>query len=189
MADDDKDVANKGAAPVVDLDAIGKMFDQRLQPMANEIAQLKQATAPQQQTQDAPLDDPIAAMVKPHIDRANLLAEAAADQAAFYTTGSQSDLADKQEARGEIEKTFGALMQANRPMTREAIWEAYKGRNIDKFIQKAQNRAKSEADRLAAASTMVDGAGGGRPDPNAPKGNPHEWDEDTLNKAVANISF
>lgn len=179
--------AGEGATPAFDPEKMRTMMREELQQaMATENKDREYDANLQQQQQQVPqpsvnpLQAVIDPLLAPHIQRATLAAEGARDAATFYVGNAEAV-----KYQGDIEKAFNALLAQGTPFTRQAVWEWYKGKNFDKFLQEART---TDQKKVEDAKNIVDGGGGVRPGGGIVK-QAHDATDEELKNALANVTF
>ncbi len=175
----------EGAVPAFDPDKMRTLIREELQQAMSTEGKGDDnytppvATARPEATVN-PLQAVIDPLIAPHVQRMNLVAEGARDASTFYVTHPE---AAKYQA--EIEKAFNALMTQGTPFTREAVWDWYRGRNFDKFLQEAR---ASDDQKLQDAKLHSDSTSGTRP-AGGPVKDAHSTSDEELKNALSGVSF
>lgn len=100
-----------------------------------------------------PLAGVLEPIVGPRLREASLNAEAARDTSLFYSTHPEAI-----EYKDDLEKAFNVMLKNGTPITHEATWDWYRGRNQDKFFAKRQEAEKKKLAAAEAAGTLEPGA-------------------------------
>lgn len=182
------EIVNGGAQPAgIDMDALGRMFDTKLQEGMGQVVQSVRSMLPRPAAA-APVSDPVGDMVRPVVEpvlnHAMTIAQSAADQASFYSEfGQELDGED----RKEIEKTFSTMLQNGRPMARSDVWKWIQGNNIDKVVgKKIEQKEKKQKEAEMAQDS---GAGVGNRQGGGQATDPYSLNQEQLDAAMKGVSF
>lgn len=107
-----------------------------------------------QREPENPLMAALAPMLAPAFKRLGMSSASAEDAAVFYSSTPRAV-----QHREEIEKITKSLHDQGIPFAREAIWDWYKGKNMEKFMKEAHE----EQEVAAKAALIASGVGVGAP--------------------------
>ena len=177
---DAADAAGKTAADTV----MAGMKDSIGAQVQDALGQFVRDNAPQA---PAPEQDPIAKLVSPLVNpalaRANVMAEAARDQALFFQLNP-----DALEHRDAILGNWQEMLNKGVPLKMEVIWNEYRGKNFAKFHESA---SKKDTEKVNAAKE-AEGVGPGSPDRGEGSKvlkDPYAASDADLTKALENVAF
>lgn len=185
MPEDNKD-AGKGPAPAIDVEQFRGMIEETV---GNALAQHRQDAIPDEQRGHRPvaqgggeganpLADLVGGIVDPALRRNAVESASARDAAIFYAKHPD---AVKQQA--DIERGVTEMAKAGVYLTREAVWNHWRGQNIDKIMEQRDKDREEAAKRAAEAAGVGDGAPGGVPKGvKVPAGDPVSWSDEDLDK-------
>lgn len=175
---------NQGPTPAIDMEqfrgvieeTLAKHLEARHEPLPDEDRQPLPQPQPQPQAEN-PLAEVIAPIVNPHLRKLGVEAASARDAAIFYATHPEAI-----KYKDDIERGWEAMAKAGVYLTREAIFNHWKGQNIDKVLE---DRAKAAQEAERAARERA-GVGEGVPEPGKgvkiPAGDPVTWSDEDLDK-------
>ena len=137
--------------------ALTEMQQQTAKAQAEQYRQAQVNQASSQWAND-PVAQTIAPYVVPVVQQLKLQADAANDKADFYLSHP-----DALEYKGELESQFNTLMTNGKAMERIAIWNHFKGANIDHFAKKMAEQQAANLNRAAQQSTNLGASAQSRP--------------------------
>ena len=129
-----------------------------------------------------PLVDLVVPIVEPAFRALDLATNDARDVALFYTEHPEA-----LEFKGDVEKAAESLKKQGTPMTREAVWDWFRGKNFGKFHERENKRQVKEAEDAARAAAMV-GPGSPAQRSQSTK-DPHDMTDEELAEAVKGVAF
>ena len=185
-------VDQKGAAPAIDMDALGEMMNKKVKEgIQDALAQVNPGPQPRMADQAKPAQDPLGDMVRGYIDpdlkATRLAVEDAKDYGAFYNRGNEDEREWKREKSGEIEDIFNKMVKAGRPMSREDISQWIKGKEPEKVVEFMSTRKQKRLEAVQGAQSGLEGV---RPPMGAPQGkDPFDMSDEELNKTTAGKWF
>ncbi len=135
-----------------------------------------------QTTETNPLAEAIAPHINPRMERAELIADGAADMVTFYTKHPES-----REYMDDLEKAFKDSVTQGTPYAREHLWNNYVGANFEKFALK---RDEENASKLLKAKENEDLGGGTGGAGGSPKiAVDHTTTPEDVDKSLENVEF
>jgi hypothetical protein len=187
MAEDTQNqnqAAGAGAEPAFDPEKMRSLIREELQQAMSttdkDAGYVDSQPASRPQATENPLQAVIDPLIAPHIVKANLAAEGARDAATFYVSVPEAVKYQK-----EIEQIFNAMITQGTPFTRQAVWEWYRGKNFDKFVQEAR---QADEKKISDAKNIVDAGGGLRPS-GGPVKDAHSATDEELKNALNGVTF
>ena len=172
------------AAPAIDMDALAASMRSSVQDALAGFVQANQPPPQQGPTSTGdPLADVVLPLVKPSLDRANVMAEAARDQSLFFQRHPEA-----LEHQDALLTNWNLMLQKNIPFKMETIWNEYRGANFDKFHGKASERDTAKLQAAKDAEVV----GPGSPDRSGGRGTIRDASEvppDELAKALEGVAF
>lgn len=164
-------------------DAIGS----QVQDALGQFVRDRQAPPKQDEPEVDPITKLITPTLKPALDRANLLSEAALDQSVFFQTHP-----DALEHREALVKNWNSMFGKGIPLKMETVWNEYRGNaeNFPKFVKSQMDKDQAKLD----AAKESEGVGPGSPDKDqagarAALKDPYAASEVDLTKALENVAF
>lgn len=125
-----------------------------------------------------PLADIVGGIVNPHLQANGMQAASARDAALFYAKHPEAV-----EHQADIERGVSEMARAGVYLTREAVYNHWRGQNIDKIMEKRDKDREDAAKKAQEAAGVGDGAPGGVPKGvKVPAGDPVTWSDDDLDK-------
>lgn len=179
---DATDAAAKGAAEAA-LAGVKDAIGSQVQDALGQFVRDHQTPEPE----DDALTKLITPALKPALDRATLMSEAALDQSLFFQTHP-----DALEHREALVKNWNTMLGKGVPLKMETVWNEFRGsaENFPKFVQE---QTKKDAAKVAAARD-AGGVDGGSPDRDqtgarAALKDPYAASPEDLTKALENVAF
>lgn len=177
-----------GAAPAIDLEQFRADLKkdiaetvQQYMSTEDKDAEVKPTAYVAPEAHANPMQSLIDPIIQPHLRRLEAQTAAAQDAAIFYASTPEAA-----KYRDEIEKGFNQMLSQGSPVARAGIWDWYKGKNQQKFIDAAIKDHDSE---LQKAKEAEDAATGHGPGGKARQTDAYTMTEEELGKALENVSF
>lgn len=195
MADDTKtqQQGDPGPQPTIDADQIretvmGTLQEWQAQQQEQARIEAERAASRPQPTENRrnPMHDIVAPVVRdmaePALRALDITANDAKDAALFYVEHPEALTYKK-----DLENASDTMKRQGTPMTREALWDWYRGKNFDKFRDQANKKQQEDAERAAREAATL---GPGSPNRDAgPQKDPHDMTDEELAKAVQGVAF
>jgi hypothetical protein len=183
----------KGAAPAIDMDALGEMMNKKVKEGVQEaLSQVNPGPRPQQGELGKPAQDPLGDMVRgyiaPDLQATRMAVEDAKDFGSFYAKGDEDEREWKREKSTEIEDIFGKMLKAGRPMSREDIAQWVKGKEPEKVVEFKATRQRKRMEQVQGTQSGIEAGS------SAPRGipagkDPYDMSEEELGKTMAGKWF
>ncbi len=178
---------DKGPAPAINPEelqaAIAAGVKGYIEAHGDELPQRQVAHQQQQsrpEAQENPLSAVIDPVINPRLRALDVKATAAYDASLFYATTPEAI-----RFKDDVEKAFNTMVEQGTPLSHQAVWEWYKGKNEEKFYQE---RAEKDRRKLEAAKEFSTVEGGIRPSNATPK-DAHSATDDELRTGLKDVAF
>lgn len=186
MPEPEKKEGNQGPTPTVNVEEFRGVIEETMRGVLaegrrEEIPDESRGGRPQPRGGEGPnnpLADLVGGIVNPALRQTGIEAASARDAAIFYAAHP-----DAVKHQADIERGVSEMAKAGVYLTREAVYNHWRGQNIDKIIEERNKETAEAAKRAQEAAGVGDGAPGGVPKGvKVPAGDPVSWSDEDLDK-------